>query len=100
MSTKPREKPGKRSDIQGARQEFLSDFYPTYAKASERGTTREIWDDLFKRYWKAFLWRLPLTQEPDPEDSTDYGRAPQTPEEVKEREQLMPMIEAVGGVRF
>ncbi|KAF7375728.1 hypothetical protein MSAN_00462300 [Mycena sanguinolenta] len=76
-----KKKPGKPSDIQGKRAEFLLAFYPTYADASKRSKTRGIWDDFFADYWAAFPWRLPLSQDPDENDPVDYARAPANEEE-------------------
>ncbi|KAJ7796847.1 hypothetical protein B0H14DRAFT_3494349 [Mycena olivaceomarginata] len=76
-----KKKPGKPSDFQGERAKLLQEFYPTYADASKRGKTRLIWVSFFKKYWEMFPWRLPLTQDPDPNNPTDYALKPQNPEE-------------------
>ncbi|KAJ7841070.1 hypothetical protein B0H14DRAFT_2587087 [Mycena olivaceomarginata] len=78
----------KRTDWVGQRLEFMEDFYPTYSDASKRGKMRDIWTKAFVRYWADFPWRLPLTQDPNPDDPTDYGLAPQTPEEEAERKKV------------
>ncbi|KAK6968966.1 hypothetical protein R3P38DRAFT_3337357 [Favolaschia claudopus] len=77
-----KKKTGKPSDFQGKRLEFLLQFHPTYLDASQRGKTRGIWDEFFKRYWRTFPWRLPLSQDPDESDPTDYALAPQDTQEV------------------
>jgi hypothetical protein len=97
-SKEPAKKRGKRTDWVGQRLEFMEDFYPTYSDASKRGKTREIWTKAFVRYWADFPWRLPLTQDPNPDDPTDYGLAPQTPEEEAERKKVIITIEAVSRV--
>ncbi|KAF7342708.1 hypothetical protein MSAN_02028700 [Mycena sanguinolenta] len=88
-----KKKPGKPSDFQGKRAEFLSAFYPKYADASRRIKTRGIWDNFFLSYWAAFPWRLPLSQDPDPEDSTDYTREPATPEEENQKNKIIAETE-------
>ncbi|KAK7053872.1 hypothetical protein R3P38DRAFT_3305269 [Favolaschia claudopus] len=80
-TVKTKKKPGKPSDFQGKHLEFLLTFYPTYADASQRGKTRGIWTEFFKSYWAAFPWRLPLTQDPNANDPTDYALKPQNPDE-------------------
>ncbi|KAK7050123.1 hypothetical protein R3P38DRAFT_3173183 [Favolaschia claudopus] len=72
-----KKKTGKPSDFQGKRLEFLLAFHPTYADASLRGKTRGIWADFFAKYWSNFPWRLPLSQDPDESDPTDYAMLPQ-----------------------
>ncbi|KAJ7200382.1 hypothetical protein GGX14DRAFT_572132 [Mycena pura] len=86
----PRKKPGKPSDFQGQRVEFLLAFYPMYADASKRGKTRTIWKDFFVSYWSRFPWRLPLTQDPDP---TDYALPPENEEEEAAKAKIMPELE-------
>ncbi|KAJ7350845.1 hypothetical protein DFH08DRAFT_958464 [Mycena albidolilacea] len=76
----------------------MEDFYPTYSDTSKHGKTREIWTKAFVRYWADFPWRLPLTQDPNPDDPTDYGLAPQTPEEEAEHKKVIITIEAVSRV--
>ena len=94
MSTK--KKPGKPSDFQGKRAEFLLAFYATaYADASKRGKKRGIWDAFFKSYWAAFPWRLPLTQDPDPEDPVDYARAPANADEESQKNKIIAETEKV-----
>jgi hypothetical protein len=95
MATTAKKKTGKPSDLQGKRLRFLEEFYPTYADASNRGKTRDIWDDMFARYWGTFPWRLPLKQDPDPTDPTDYAKKPQNPEEEDEKGKLITATETV-----
>ncbi|KAJ7201971.1 hypothetical protein B0H12DRAFT_1244105 [Mycena haematopus] len=90
----PKKKTGKPSDFQGKRAEFLQDFYPTYADASKRNKTRGIWRDFFITYWARFPWRLPLTQDPDPDDPTDYALPPQNEDEEALKAKIMPQIES------
>jgi hypothetical protein len=73
---------GPASSFQGERAKFLQAFYPTYADASKKGKTRGIWATFFVEYWAKFPWRLPLKQDPDPDDPTDYSRKPETLEEI------------------
>ncbi|KAK7052715.1 hypothetical protein R3P38DRAFT_3173036 [Favolaschia claudopus] len=84
-----KKKPGKPSDFQGKRLDLLLDFYPTYADASQRGKTRGIWTDFFKKYWAKFPWRLPLTQDPDVNDATDYALKPQNPAEEEDQKKTI-----------
>jgi hypothetical protein len=96
--TKPgsnKKKPGKPSDFQGERAKFLEEFYPTYADASKRGKTRNIWKNFFISYWQKFPWRLPLTQDPDPNNATDYALRPQNEEELDGKAKLVPEMETV-----
>lgn len=88
-------KRGKISDFLGKREDFLLDYYPTYAAASKKGKTREIWTGLFLKYWAAFPWRLPLNQDTNPVDLTDYGLAPQGEEETNDKGKLIAAIEQV-----
>jgi hypothetical protein len=91
-------KRGPRSDFQGKHADFLLKFYPKYVNASKRGKTRTIWTDCFRDYWTAFPWRLPLKQDPNPDDPTDYSRMPETLTEQTEKENTIRTIEAVSGV--
>jgi hypothetical protein len=43
-------------------------------------------------------WRLPLNQDPDPEDLTDYALVPQTPKEEAERKKIITVTEAVSRI--
>jgi hypothetical protein len=95
----PKKKPGKPSDFVGKRAEFLNTFYPTYEDASNRGATRPIWKKFFRSYWAEFPWRLPLTQDPDPNDPADYALDPQNTEETAEKAKVMPKIEKVNDAR-
>ncbi|KAK6996614.1 hypothetical protein R3P38DRAFT_3221658 [Favolaschia claudopus] len=88
-----KKKTGKPSDFQGKRLEFLLEFHPIYADASQRGKTRGIWTDFFVRYWAQFPWRLPLNKDPDPADPTDYALAPQNTAEEEEKKATIPATE-------
>jgi hypothetical protein len=90
-----KKKPGKPSDFQGERAIFLEEFYPIYADASKRGKTRTIWKDFFVTYWQKFPWRLPLTQDPAPDDPTDYALRPQNEVELDQKAKLVPEMETV-----
>jgi hypothetical protein len=96
-SKEPAKKRGKRTEWVGKQWEFVQEFYPTYSKASKHGKTRDIWTKAFVRYWAAFPWRLPLKQDPDPEDPT-YALTLQTPEEEAERKKIITVTEAVSRV--
>lgn len=98
MSTK--KKPGKAGRFQGEHAKFLEEFYPTYADASERGKTRGIWKECFKGYWQRFPWRLALTQDPDPNDTTDYALMSQNAEEEAEKAWIMPETEKASYLRI
>jgi hypothetical protein len=95
MATSMKKKPGKPSDFQGKRLQFLEEFYPTYTNASNRGKTRDIWDDMFAKYWGTFPWRLPLKQDPDTTDTTNYAKKPQNPQEEDEKGKLITVTETV-----
>lgn len=92
---KEKKKTGKPSDFQGQREELLQEWVLTYSNASKLGKTRGIWKSLFRAYWDKFPWRLPLRQDPDPNDPTDYALKPQTTEEEAEYAKLVPEIETV-----
>ncbi|KAJ7718106.1 hypothetical protein B0H14DRAFT_3521809 [Mycena olivaceomarginata] len=88
-----KKKPGKPSDFQGEHAKFLEEFYPTYADASKRGKTHNIWKNFFISYWQKFPWRLPLMRDPDPNDATDYALRPQNKEELDRKVKLVPEME-------
>jgi hypothetical protein len=88
-----KKKPSKPSDFQGERAKLLQEFYPTYTDASKHGKTRLIWVSFFKKYWEMFPWRLPLTQDPDRNNPTDYALKPQNPEEEDQKANTLREIE-------
>jgi hypothetical protein len=90
-----KKKPGKASNFQGERAKFLEEFDPVYADASKHGKTRQIWNDFFVTYWQKFPWRLPLSQDPAPDDPTDYALRPQNEEELDQKAKLVPEMETV-----
>jgi hypothetical protein len=92
---KGKKKTGKPSDFLGKRAELLQEWVPTYSNASKLGKTRQVWKPLFRAYWDKFPWRLPLKQDPDANDPTDYALTPQTAEEEAEYAKLVPEIETV-----
>ncbi|KAJ6482262.1 hypothetical protein C8R47DRAFT_1073558 [Mycena vitilis] len=63
---------GPAGDFIGEQEQMLRAFLSTYVDASKSGKTRGIWTALFKDYWAAFPWRLPLKQDPNSEDATDF----------------------------
>jgi hypothetical protein len=71
---------------------------PTYIEASQKSTTRAIWDKFFLRYWAAFPWRLPLEQDPDPDDPTNYAAKPVDEAEEDAKSKLIEKMEDVGCV--
>ncbi|KAJ7504122.1 hypothetical protein B0H11DRAFT_2221569 [Mycena galericulata] len=87
-ASEPKKKTGKPSDIQGLRHQYLRAFvekYTTIPKAKKA----PFWKELFPGYWAAFPWCLALNEEPNVEDSTDYGRAPENDEEVALKEKVI-----------
>jgi hypothetical protein len=90
-----KKKTGKPSPIQGKRAEFLGNFYSTYTDASKGGKTRPNWSEFFKSYWAAFPWRLPLTQDPDASDPTDYERDAENEEEEAQKTKTIAETEDV-----
>jgi hypothetical protein len=100
MADKQKKKPGKPSPFQGKRGELLlNTFYPRYADASKHGKTHHIWSQIFVEYWVAFPWCLPLTKDPDANNSTDYSERPVNAEEEKLKEKIMKDTEAVSHAR-
>jgi hypothetical protein len=74
----------------------MTAFYETtYLNASKTHTTHKIWDPFFKDYWAKFPWRLPLDQDPDPEDATDYARKPVGEAEETTKQRLIEETETV-----
>ncbi|KAJ7755033.1 hypothetical protein DFH07DRAFT_959600 [Mycena maculata] len=86
-------KRGNTCDFHGQRAEYLTAFYPTYSDTSKRGKTREIWTKFFLGYWAKFPWRLPLNQDPDPLDTTDYSALPRDVEEEMSKERTIAAME-------
>src|SRR4051812_42845064 len=97
---KAKKKTGKPSNFQGQREELLHEWVPTYSNASKLGKTRGIWNPLFRAYWDKFPWRLPLQQDPDPNDPTDYALKPQTAEEEAQYAKLVPEVEMVSHLQI
>ncbi|KAJ7823357.1 hypothetical protein B0H13DRAFT_1919662 [Mycena leptocephala] len=62
-------KPGNKGDFHGQRDVFLRANMDNYLAASKKGKTRNFWPELFKNYLEKFHWRLPLDQEPSPNDN-------------------------------
>ncbi|KAF8142772.1 hypothetical protein K438DRAFT_1994619 [Mycena galopus ATCC 62051] len=93
MAEKPKRKGGQASDFQGKRLEFLLRVHPEHLEASTKSKTREIWPKIFKDYWALFPWRLPLKQDPDEGDTTNYSLSPQNTEEENGKKEMMPAME-------
>ncbi|KAJ7715643.1 hypothetical protein B0H16DRAFT_1805044 [Mycena metata] len=68
-----RKRRGNQGDFHGQREEFLRKNLQAYMDASEAGTTRDFWPDLFFAWWKKFPWWLSLKEEPT-EDMELEGR--------------------------
>ncbi|KAJ7743981.1 hypothetical protein B0H14DRAFT_3514773 [Mycena olivaceomarginata] len=66
---------------------------PTYIEASQKSTTRAIWDKFFLRYWATFPWRLPLGQDPDPDNPTNYAAKPVDEAEEDAKSKLIEKME-------
>jgi hypothetical protein len=62
-------KPGNKGDFHGQHDEFLRGRMDDHLEASKKGKTRNFWPKLFKDYLEKFHWRLPLHQEPSPDDA-------------------------------
>lgn len=88
-------KRGKACDFQGARMDCLVSYLPKYASLSKARKTPTLWPDVFSGYWAAFSWRLPLNQEPDPGDPTDYARDPEGKEEAQKNTEVLQEVEKV-----
>jgi hypothetical protein len=95
-----RKKPGKPSAFQGERAKFLQEYYPIYADTSKHGKVRNIWDAVFLKYWGLFPWQLPLTQDPNPDDLTDYALRLESPEEAALKVKIVHDTEGVSRVIF
>ncbi|KAJ7791852.1 hypothetical protein B0H14DRAFT_2624629 [Mycena olivaceomarginata] len=65
----------------------------TYIEASQNSMTCAIWDKFFLRYWAVFPWRLPLGQDPDPDDPTNYAAKPVDEAEVDAKSKLIEKME-------
>jgi len=96
-----KKKRGKASDFQGSRAKYLESLIPKYKIASKAKKNPETWANLwvevFSGYWKRFPWRLPLNQEPDESNPTNYGLEPQNEAEEAEKEAIMQGIHTVSG---
>jgi hypothetical protein len=95
---KERKKTGKPTDFQGAQLEFLEAFMLTYIEASQNSMTRAIWDKFFLQYWAVFPWRLPLGQDPDPDNPNNYAAKPVDEAEEDAKSKLIEKMEDVGCV--
>ncbi|KAJ7030893.1 hypothetical protein C8F04DRAFT_1263384 [Mycena alexandri] len=60
----PPKKRGNCSDIVGRRAEHLLAEVDGYCAASTAGATRTWYPEFFQRYWSAFPWNIPLTEDP------------------------------------
>ncbi|KAJ7608100.1 hypothetical protein DFH06DRAFT_1347134 [Mycena polygramma] len=91
MTTATRKKKGPAGHFVG--ENFLREHLPTYIDASRRGKTRAIWTPLFSQYWTQFPWCLPLKQDPDSTDLTDYSKAPENEAEKEQKETIISTTE-------
>ncbi|KAG9226990.1 hypothetical protein CCMSSC00406_0008962 [Pleurotus cornucopiae] len=83
-STAPEEdKPFTRNWAQGARLEFLNEWLPRYQAAvkERRSKATELINTILNSYFRRFDWRMPVTEEPGPDDKAPSTLEPVTPEE-------------------
>jgi hypothetical protein len=88
-------KPGNKGDFHGQRDVFLRANMDDYLAASKKGKTRNFWPELFKNYLEKFHWRLPLDQEPSPDDNfpPDSGLSAH---DIQEKTKVLTELKRVG----
>lgn len=76
-------KPGNPGNFKGARNAWLRAQLPDYLKLVPTHRYTAFWADVHARYWQAFPYWVPLSDDPTPED---LARAEEdVPEDIKEQ---------------
>ncbi|KDQ53074.1 hypothetical protein JAAARDRAFT_197852 [Jaapia argillacea MUCL 33604] len=61
-------KAGNKGNFHGERLKLLPSFLDEYLHAAQAKKTPEFWPQIWAAYWAKFLWRVALSEEPQPDE--------------------------------